>query len=241
MEGDMMKTARKIFIPVATLLLLMAITVPVQGESEFLFYGFSKYWEGEPPDAVGSNMEVFGILSSVGGLDFPIALDTDNYEYTLFIATMTVATFSNDPDYILILTYDNAEIHIFADPIVGGTAADYADYTTFMDGELILNAIVDNGLTVNLFDFPPNQDGNFAGFASGACDFIGGTQLDALIAAESLLENWGVYGTVADPDSGPGIEVPDGFHRLFDVKITPPNDPSSSESSTWGGVKSLFR
>jgi len=236
-----MNTARKTLLLLTGCLLVLGTALPAFGSAEFVFFGFAKYWDGEPVDAVGSNMEVYGILSEVGGLSFPIALDLDNYEYTLYISTLTVASYSENPiAYLKQLTYDNGEIHIYADPLAGGTAADYGNEATFMDGELILHAVLDDGFLVNLFDLPPNTDGNYTGYADGACDFDAGSQYDALITAEYLLDNWPVHATVADPNSGPGITVPDGYHRLFDVKITPPNDPTDNTSTTWGQIKLLY-
>jgi hypothetical protein len=232
----MLTTKKAIALAVA---LILAAAAPALGDSEFFFNGYSKYWDGHTPDAVGSIMEVYGILSTVSEVPTPIALDTDNYQYTVYLATMQVASYSNMPPQIKTITYNGGEVHIFADPLVGGTAADYADPPTFMDGELILNATMDDAWTLVIYDF--DGDGSFSGSGTGFCDWIGGTQLDALSGAEYYLEDWYVHATpVSDPNAF-GISVPAGFHRMFDTKITAPNDPNPVVSGTWGGVKSLFR
>ena len=235
-----MKTAKHNLATAVALLLALCLTAPVLGNSEFLFNGNAKYWDGETPDVVGSTMEVYGILSSVWQVPPPIALDTVNYEYTVYIATMYLSSYSYMPVPFPMkaFSFDNAEIHIFADPIVGGTAADYADPTTFTDGELILVAAVDPGWAMNLTDI--DGDGAFTGSGAGTCVFVGGTQLDALQAAEYLLDNWYLYGSpVSDPSAG--TIVPANFHRLFDAKIATTYDPTPAVESSWGRVKSLYR
>ncbi len=235
-----MSTTGKNFAPAVALLLALLLTAPALGNSEFLFSGYSKYWDGETPDAVGSTMEVYGILSSVWQVPPPIPLDTAQYQYTVYVASMMVSTYSFMPVPFPMksLTYNGGEIHIYADPIATGTAADYADLTTFMDGELILVAAVDPNWSLMLSD--SDADGSFSGTGSGTCDFVAGTQLGALAAAEYYLADWMLYGSpVSDPNSY-GIDVPAGFHRLFDVKIATTFDPTGSEPGTWGGVKNLY-
>jgi hypothetical protein len=140
---------------------------------------------------------------------------------------------------IIYIQYNGGEIFMYADPL-SKSLADYGNLPTFTDGELILYATVDDGYSVALDDFGfPVGDGYWTGFGSGKCDFVAGTQLDALVAAGYLLENWDFTATVVD--ESPIVFVPDGFHRLFDVKLVPPNDPTATERTTWGKVKDLYQ
>ncbi len=231
-------TTKKLTALAVAALIATALAAPALAGSEFLFRGYAKYWDGQPPDVVGSTMEVYGILGAVGGLTLPLPLDLDNYQYTIYIATMNLVAYSNSPPSIKSLAFNGGEIHIYADPLVGGTPADYANRPTFMDGELILRALVDPGWTMVLFDF--DGDGAFAGSGSGSCDFIGGTRLGDLSAAEYYLNDWNFLATpVADPT--PALPVPQGYHRVFDCKLTPPNDPTPNAQGTWGELKNLFR
>jgi hypothetical protein len=240
-----MKSAEKVVVLAVALLFATAAVAPAQYGSEFVFDGYSKYIAGTP-DAVGSVMEVYGILSTVGGLTYPISLDTANYQYTLYIGNMQVTDYMEETMFpIKYITYGGGSIFIYADAIGGGSAADYGNLPTFTDGELILQAVINGGYVVALDDFGfPTGDGFWKGSGSGTCDFIGGTQLDALMAAEYYLENWNVIASVVDDGAGitggGTVQVPAGFHRLFDVKITPPNDPTATESTTWGQVKKLY-
>ena len=149
-----MSTTGKNFAPAVALLLALLLAAPALGNSEFLFNGYSKYWDSDPPDAVGSTMEVYGILSSVWQVPPPIPLDTAQYQYTVYVASMMVTaySFTTVPFPMKMLAYNGGEIHIYADPIATGTAADYADPTTFMDGELILVATVDPNWSLILSD-----------------------------------------------------------------------------------------
>ena len=227
---------------IAGLALVVAVgcawSLPAAAQSEFLFHGYSQVTSGTP-DAVGSTIAVHGILSTVGGVAMPIALDLENYEYTVSVdLTVTAYSYSPVPFPMISITYDGGELHIYADPIVGGTAADYAAPGTFTDGELILAATVDPGWIANINDIDLN--GSFNGSGAGSCDFYGGTQLDALMTAEYYFTDWNFMGTpVADPNP-PYTSVPAGYHRIFDIKLTPPNDPSSATSTTWGGLKAMF-
>jgi hypothetical protein len=81
----------------------------------------------------------------------------------------------------------------------------------------------------------------FSGSGNGSCDFFDGTQLMDLVTAEYYLDDWGFVGTPVADANPPYVIVPDGFERKFDVKLTPPNDPTPTEPGTWGQVKSLYR
>lgn len=226
------------FLAPAALLVAMMIAAPAAADSEFLFNGYSVY--GPPgKDQVGAEREVYGILSSVGGIPTPIVLDTDNFEYTIHIfGQMVVGVVEYTiPFPRKEVVFDGGTIHIWADAV---TAADYASPGTFVDGELILIASVDDGWTMMLAD-PPISDGVFTGAGSGTCDFNGGTQLDALIAAEYFLDDWNFLGLDISDENLPATPVPDGYDRLFKTKLTPPNDPTNSAESTWGTVKKLYR
>jgi hypothetical protein len=237
-----MKSLNKVLALAVVLSLTMATTVSAQnGNGEFLFFGYSDYISG-PVDEVGSMMEVYGILSSAGGLVYPIPLATSTNEYTVYISDLVVIEATTTP-MLKNIKFNNGVIHIFEDPLMGGTMADYANRPTFVDGTEILTANVQDMFTVLLFDF--DGDGFYTGTASGACDFVGGTRVDELVAAEYYLEDWGFFSTIADDGAGIPqggvVDAPEGYDRLFTVKLTPPNDPTAIDTSTWGKVKSLYQ
>ena len=233
-----MKTLTKLLTLGAILAVTAGSALPALAGAEFVFRGYARCVAGTP-DQVGATMEVHGILEPVTGLTTPIEVDTELYEYTLAITGLDVETVDGPSGPLLRLYHDAAELSIYAKLRAGGTAADFADPATFTDGELILGGGVQAGCVASLLDFDGN--GGYAGSADGAVDFTTGTQLDALEAAGFHLTSWNLNGTLADPDAGTvPVPVPDGYCRVFDVKLTPPNDPSPVEAASWGRIKSLY-
>lgn len=237
-----MRTAKLITALLLGAAIMGTSSVAAWAQSEFLFNGYSRTMSGTP-DAVGSAIEIYGTISTTGGVPTPIALDLVNYQYTIHVEGMTVGTYTYVPPPPFPqkqIVYNGGLLRMFADAKVGGTAASYAVPATFTDGELVLVASVDPIWTLLLSDLPPT-DGRFTGSGSGKCDFYDGTQLDAFIAAEYYFNDWNFLGVpVADPNP-PFTTVPAGFQRRFDIKLTPPNDPSPVFDRTWGGVKAIFR
>ncbi|MFH1844748.1 MAG: hypothetical protein ABIF77_16265 [bacterium] len=230
------------FLAPAALLAIVLMALPVSAESEFLFNGYSVYTPSV--DNVGSVREVFGILGTVGGIPTPILLDPVNYEYTIYINGQTVNSRTDLPPPPFarrIVGFEGGGLFIYADPIVGGTAADYDNPATFVDGELILEGVVDDGWTMMLMDSSVTPPGTYTGSGSGTFDFIGGTQYDALITAEYLLTDWYLHGLDLSDDNPPATPVHPGYDRNFKAKLTPPNDPTDTVDSTWGQVKTLYR
>lgn len=235
---------KKVLAP-AALLIALLMTAHVMAGSEFLFDGYAVY--SPAPDQVGATMDVYGILSTVGGVPTPIALDMDNFEYTVHVADMAIATYDEFPAIPPIigprkvLTFAGGMLRIYADAIVGGTAADFAAPGTFTDGEPILFAGVKDNWTLNLMDGSITPDGVYTGSGAGFCDFIGGTQLDAITVAEYYLDDWNFLGLDISDDNPPATPVPAGYDRSFKVKLTPPNDPTPTVETTWGKIKELYR
>ncbi len=231
---------KKVLAP-AALLIALLMTAQALAGSEFLFNGYATYTPA--PDQLGATMDVYGILSTVGGVPTPIAVDMDNYQYTVHVEGMTIggqSSYPPPPFPRMSSIFNGGMVHIYSDPIAGGTAADYGDVSTFVDGELILFASVDDGWTLNLMDGSITPPGVFTGSGAGTCDFIGGTRVGDLSLAEYFLNDWNFLGLdISDPNP-PVTPVPDGFDRSFKTKLTPPNDPTASENSTWGKIKDLY-
>ncbi|MHB8078025.1 MAG: hypothetical protein ACYDIE_02045 [Candidatus Krumholzibacteriia bacterium] len=232
----------KALAPVLALVAALTAAAPALAASEVIFYGYAKYVP--VIDAVGSTLEVYG-LAAPGSVAPPIAFDWANYEYTVQVSGLTVATYAADSvpvgPYLLdrkSSTYAGGIVRIYQDAKAGGTHADFAAPGTFSDGTLILTAAVDDGFASLLTDGPIVHDGIFVGSGSGTCDFNGGSRLDELVSAEYYLNDWFLGGV---PISDPSPTVPAGFQRLFNVKLVSPNDPTSAEPGTWSGVKALYR
>lgn len=232
----------KALAPVLALVAALATVAPAMAASEIIFYGYAKYTP--VVDAVGSTMDVYA-LAAPGSVAPPLAFDWTNYEYTILVGGMTVATYVANSvpvgPYLLdrkTSTFTGGIVQIYQDAKVGGTHASFAAPATFVDGTLILTAAVDDGFSALLTDGPILHDGIFVGSGSGTCDFNGGSRLGELVTAEYYLNDW-FFGGV--PISDPNPTVPAGFQRLFNVKIVSPNDPTGLETGTWSAVKGLYR
>jgi hypothetical protein len=233
-----MVTTRSLLVHIITLLMTVATGSAALGLDAFDFSGHSRIVMGAP-DEVASVMDVYGIMTIPAGVDLPLPLDLQNYEYTVHISHMVVAAHNNEPPTVLNILYNGGEIRLFKDHRLSGTIADFTEPSTISDGEVILRATVQNGWTALLFDF--DIDLLFRGNGSGFCDFNGGSQLGDLVNTGYYLEDWGFQATtVADADPDQGLMVPVGYHRVFDIQLTPPNDPTASDPATWGQIKTLY-
>jgi hypothetical protein len=234
-----MKKLLKILMLVAAPVVLAGTALPALGGTELVFRGYARYVTGTP-DAVGAVMEIYGVLGTAGGTITPIDVNLEDNEYTIAVTGMAVTDVINQtaPNRRLI-SYTAGQLHIYAEPIASGTAADFALPATFTDGEMILGGDVAADCIVELFDF--DADGDYAGSASGGVDFNDGTQLASMETAGYDLTDWNLYGTLADPDAGAGVTVPAGYDRVFDILLTPPREPSPVEAATWGQVKNLYQ
>ncbi len=217
--------------------LALMVAVPAVGQVEFTFEGFAKYNPG--PDQVGAGLTVYGIANPAVSMPAPIPVDFDNFQYTVHVSDMTVATYAHDmglstKDY----TFIGGMLRIYEDPIVGGTAGDYAAPGTFTDGAMLLEAAVDDGWEMHLDD--PLGWMVYSGAGIGTCDIVGGGELPLLQSWGWDLNDWVFAGTAISEPWYPFIQVPDGYHHVFGVKLIYPHDPTSNEDSTWGEVKTLF-
>ena len=203
--------------------------------AEFLAYGFADYTPGV--DQVGAVVEVYGVVADVEGVDEPLPLDFDNYEYTLYLAGWMITDVTDILPTLRSVTLAGGTVSLYADPF--GTPADYAARSTFTDGDLFLQADLQDGFMMTLFD--PDLDGLYSGSGSGMGDMVGGSRLGELVSGGYDLEDWDIFAlSVADPGVIPGIDVPDGFDRMCDIKLVPPAQVAT-EQATWGQVKQLFR
>jgi hypothetical protein len=213
--------------------------LPALGGTELVFRGYAKYVSGSP-DELGAVMEIYGVLERATGTITPIDVDLQNNEYTIAVTGMTVTDAFDQPSPSRrIISYGAGQLHIYAQPIGTGTAADFGLPGTFTDGEMLLGGDVRADCIAELFDF--DDDGDYSGSAYGGADFDAGTRLSAMEAAGYDLTDWNFNGTLADPDAGAGVTVPAGYDRVFDILLTPPREPSPVEAASWGRIKNLYQ
>jgi hypothetical protein len=229
-------------VPALAALALAAMVVtalPAQAGSGFVFYGYARYGEGDVPDDDGSTLEVFGTLEPATGMRTPLAVDLETYEYTIHIQYLMVIGSVMLTEQMKQVSYCGGLLRIYRDELAGGTGADYTDPASFTDGERLLSV---RGLCLQTALFDLDGDLLWLGDGSGTFDFAGGDQLPDLVANGYDTEGWQLFASpVADANPLHGITVPEGFLRVFNIKLTPPNNPQPVSAATWGGVKNLYR
>jgi len=219
-------------------LALTAVAVPAAAQVEVTFEGYC--WYTPAKDGVGSVMQVVGVSNPPVSAPSPMDMDYDVYEFTIWVDEMVVTQFQDVPaDQKQITDFEGGVIRIYQQAKIGGTPADYADVGTFIDGDMILMADVRDGWHMELTD--PMGMG-FGGWGIGACDFVGGTRMDDLleIAGPVYLANWTFSGT-GIADGSFFNPIPNGYDRMFGIKLVYPDGPTPGENETWGAVKGLFR
>jgi hypothetical protein len=192
-------------------------------------------------DTVGALMTVYGIANPPVSFPTPIPMDFFSNEYTVAVTGMTVDSFVADPvfstkDFL----FTGGTLRIYGDSIATGTAGDFANPSTFTDGEMLLEYNVDPGWMMHMDNPMGPPFGWYSGAGIGACDVTGGTQMAALIAAEYNLANWTFGGTGISEASMFDAPEP-GYEYIFGVKVVFPYDPTPNEDTTWSEVKTLFR
>jgi hypothetical protein len=180
----------------------------------FDFYGFALV----PPGPVGGMLTLRSVLTNNGVVPTPIALNFALNQYTLVISGTLASTVG------IAQNYPGASVLLYEDPIAGGTAADYANPSTFTDGTLILSGAFDGDLVRNRFSATL---GNFV----GKIDFTGGTRLGDLATPQ----DWPCGGAWSRTVTG----IPTGYQENWDGKID--LAVVSVDNKTWEQLKQLYR
>lgn len=169
------------------------------------------------PTVVGDAAEVYGVISN-GAVDTPLPLDFGSYEYTLVITGLTLDA-TGSTDY-----FSGGFIAIYED---AGTAADYADPSSFADGTAILSGSVT--------EFQHSVLLGSLGNGNGYVDWTGGTRLSDLAAADQT--GWPLLTST----NTSAFYVEPGYTALWDGKVEPSQEVVSSEDISLSGIKALFR
>lgn len=170
------------------------------------------------PASVGGGLTVRSVLTNNGVVPTPILLDFTLNQYTLVVTGTLASTVG------IASNYSGATVLIYEDPIAGGTAADYANPATFLDGTLILSGNFDGNLVRNRFTATL---GNFV----GKVDFTGGTRLGDLATPQDWPFGGGWSRTVAG--------IPAGYDENWDGKID--LAPVGVDGKTWDKVKQIYK
>jgi hypothetical protein len=198
--------------------LLGGASVVVADPPNFDFNGYAQFPVGKSGIVpAGAGMTMASVLTNNGVVPTPIPLNFALNQYTLIVQGSLANVIGNAQHW-------TATIQIYEDPIGGGTAANYANLATFVDGTLILGGAFDGFLTRNTFTA---NLGNFV----GKVDFASGTMLGALPTPQ----DWPFGGAWSRTVSG----IPAGFAENWDGLID--MAPVAVESRPWSGVKALYQ
>jgi hypothetical protein len=231
-------------------LLVLLIAVATLGASaakaDVFLLGFTGFDYEDPNSspatylAVGEGYKALGFITSVGPLLAPY-YDPSEYEYTLYLFNLTVATNDFDaPNQFLSVTFnDNGRARYFEDGKAGcsacvvGTAADYGIFppnatapSTFIDGNLKLGGDVDG--MVLFFDYSANQGGFTATMTQDE-----GSDLQYIPAGQR--GGWTLGGLLGRP----GAIIPAGYvNQVVGECYIPEETPVARR--TWGSIKALY-
>jgi hypothetical protein len=225
-------------IRTALAVLVLVAAVPVLGQVEFTFEGYSKSTLGQ--DAVGTTYTVLGIANPAVSAPTPLAMDFANNQYTIRVSGLTLADFAEDLGIgAKTYAFNGGVIEIFEDAKSGGTAADYAVEASFTDGAMLLQAVVNPNWEMRLDNPPPGLFG-YTGNGIGSCNLTGGSELAMLISMEFTTNNWTFAGTGIEENNFFNT-IPAGFDLKFGTKVIFPFDPTPTDDASWSEVKTLFR
>ncbi len=170
------------------------------------------------PSAVGDALTMYGEVFDASPAATPIPLDFTSYQFTVVVTGLVL-----DADGMT-QSYSGGTVTLFQD---AGTAADFADLSTFTDGTAILIGTI---TTLSRTMFPTG-----IGSVAGAVDWHGGTRLDDIAPEDQA--DWGFFSGV---NSGVNQTLP-GFDEMWDGKIEPREPIVDNEVSSFGSIKALFR
>lgn len=218
--------------------ILVILAASTFAQVEFTFEGYSKVSPAQ--DTPGSFIEVYGIACTPLAVPNPIPLDFDNYQYTLCVSGLSIETVDwNQNSGTKEIVLKGGEFSIYKDAINGGSLGVWIDSSTFIDGEMILHGLIDDGVTMLLSD--PFNSGIYSGSSIGTCDLDGGSSLDLIESIGYNLIDWGFVGTgISDPHP-PFFTVPEGYDRVFGTRILYQGNPTENNSTTMGQLKNMFR
>jgi hypothetical protein len=195
------------------ILVLAALAVPASAQQLFDFLG-----QADVPAAVGGSLSMYSIMADPAPGTTPIALDFDNFQYTVVVTGLTL-----DADGPPTQTYSNGTVSIYED---NGTAADYANLGTFTDGTAIL---VGNITVLSRTMFTATL-----GSAAGTMDWTGGTRLDDIAPVDQF--GWAFLTGI----NASASNVEPGFDERWDGKIEPETPIVDVENVLWGSVKAMY-
>ncbi len=218
----------------ALALTLTAVTAS-RAESPLLLFDYVGF-DYESPNL---NASIFGEVGSgyvgvgtVENLFAPLVFDNVNKRYTYVFSGLTATARNVYGDYVVV-DYSGGTLSVYEDDRVGGTDPLYGVNPpnatapgNFSDGTMILSG------TLSGFQIVINTTNNSGSYNS---DFTatGGTQIDNIAPGDR--DGWTFSGV-----TGNATNIPLGYVHQVDGQVFL-TKPTLTRTSTWGGVKALYR
>lgn len=192
--------------------LLLALSGSALGVQLFDFDG-----QAIIPGSLGGSLEMVAKIVNGGQVTTPLPLDVANFEYTIHVSNAVLSVAGNPEGYLTgdIVLYEDA-----------GTAADFADASTFTDGTaLLVGEIV--GLERTMVT-------TSLGTVVAVVNWTGGTRVNDFAPADQ--SGWAFLVNV---DRFPSNVVA-GYSERWDGKVEPWQEVVATELSSWSRVKANF-
>ncbi len=232
-----MKTATARIALGAGLLLLLASLPAFAPPGPVIDWGPDCFgWETDYSGHISNAGSELTILGRIDTFYPPFDdLDPNTVEYTVVFDSLFSLGTVETGGVIFETDYDGGHFRVFEDVTpdfdFGVNPPNGTAPSTFIDGVVILEGFMSN-FHVFLSDFgvPPGATGTF----TADYVFTGGTLYDRVAGCGgALLGNWTDDANVAP--------IPEGYTSHTDGKFDLDCDPTSSQESSWGTVKDLFR
>ena len=194
-------------------LAVIALAIPATSSAQQLFD-----FDGQVnlPVNVGETLSMVAVvLDGSPALTTPIPLDFANFEYTLVIDGLELASVSGDTEF-----YAGGTLTLYEDT---GTAADYANPPSFSDGTALLVGTFSTLSRSTLLSLTQ---------ATGSVDWTSGSRIGDLAPADRL--DWGFFASAST------AEAVAGYDENWDGKVEPREPVVSGDARSFGALKAGF-
>jgi len=210
----------------AVALVASALLTPVAARAQYLLFDYVGFDYESPKLAqfgdVGSG---YVSLGTVPALFAPLVFNLTINEYTYRISGLTSLSKTPFGTY-QVINYSPGIIEVFEDLKSGGTAADFGNPATFVDGTpYLVGQLTNFQIVINT----ANGSGSF----EAALTVTGGSQYANIPASDR--DGWTFAGL-----TGNATNIPNGYEHQVDGQVFLAQSTPARKTS-WGNIKALYR
>ena len=196
-------------LAIAALVIGLA-TAPTAASAQQFFDFFG---QAVVPTNLGETLTLRAVvLDGAPAIETPLPLDFANFEYTIVLEGVVYDALSGGAQL-----FSGGTIALYED---AGTAADYADPSSFTDGTALLSGEVvslSRSQLLNQFS------------VVGTINWTAGANIDDLAPPDRL--DWGLFSGVDTSTADPG------YSETWDGKVEPRDPVVGTESASWSDLK----